>query len=84
MIEVVLAVLLAAVSGVGAVLWRKANQTDAEARRLVDQWRDEARQANSDREATIVANVESIDKRVGAIDDDREGRQQLADMLNRD
>ena len=83
MIEVVLAVLLAVASGLGALFWRKSPTARAEAREVIDDARHEAERRNEGREATIVANVEAIEERVAAIDDDREGRQKLADLLNR-
>lgn len=74
--------LLAVASGLGALFWRKSNTAQAKAREVIDHARHEAEQRNDQREATIQANVEAIDQRVDAIDDDREGRQRLADMLN--
>ena len=84
MVEVVLALLLAVAGGVGALLWRKANQAEAQARQRVDTWRSEAREVNAVREKTIAANVDAIDEKVEAIGADRAGRQRLADLLNDD
>jgi Flp pilus assembly protein TadB len=81
-VEVVLAALLAIASAVGALFWRKASQAQTQARRVVDEARDEARDENTLREATIVANVDAIDDRLAEVNDDRDGRQELADMLN--
>ena len=77
-----MAVLLAVASGLGALFWRKSNTAQAKAREVIDDARNEAEERNEQREATIQANVEAIDERVDSIDDDREGRQKLADMLN--
>ena len=80
MTEVILSILLAAASAFGVVFWRKNVGARAEARKQVDALRDGAREANRVREATVVANLESVEEEITEAGDDRKA---LADLINR-
>ena len=84
MVEIVLSVLLAVASAFGVVFWRKSQDARENTRRQIDEVRTQAREENAAREEVIRANIQDINGRVNKIQNDRGGRQALADLLNDD
>jgi hypothetical protein len=83
MTEIILSVLLSIVSGFGVFLWRRQASTAEQARRLVEEWRGVAEEANEEREKLVAENVDTVVTKIEAIGDSRSDREKLAEMINR-
>lgn len=81
--EAVLAILLAVASAIGAIFWRKTVSLRTAAHDQVDELRKKARDDNALREKTVQANLDHFEEEMTQVSDDKDGRQKLADFLNR-
>lgn len=66
------------------VFWKRGLDERREARKRVEEWREESRQQHEEKLAAVDKDTAIQRQKVERLDDSRESRQALADMLNED